>query len=307
LDSVDPRTRAQDTPVQPASLLGQFEPLLRRVRESPELSPQSQAKFLDLLDRFHMFLAMGHDVGSLADVTKVHVQEFLSAPAADDLDSAPAAATVHLRRAAVRMLFRFAREAGLEVGDPTLDITVPVRTRRPFRPLTDEEVETCRRASLHTLNETRLPATWALAESTARTAELPFISVSDVSLPSGLVWIHGGSRTHPRRGVLTAWGIQQVGRRLERVRPAGSERTTIIYEGGRGGASGQASASAAIAWTLRRASLAGDPAVRPASVAAWAGRRLFDEGAPIEEVARRLGLRSLDRTATFIGLDRSGQ
>jgi hypothetical protein len=58
---------------------------------------------------------------------------------------------------------------------------------------------------------------------------------------------------------------------------------------------------------LRRAGLTTDAAVRPASVAAWAGRRLFDEGVALEEVARRLGIRSLDRTASFIGLDRIGQ
>jgi hypothetical protein len=81
----------------------------------------------------------------------------------------------------------------------------------------------------------------------------------------------------------------------------------VIYKGDRRGASGQASASAAIAWTLRRSGLAADATVRPASVAAWAGRRLLDEGVALEEVARRLGIRSLDRTANFIGLDRSGR
>jgi integrase/recombinase XerC len=55
---------------------------------------------------------------------------------------------------------------------------------------------------------------------------------------------------------------------------------------------------------LRRAGLTADADVRPASVAAWAGRQLFDQGIALEDVARRLGIRSLDRTASFIGLDR---
>jgi hypothetical protein len=31
---------------------------------------------------------------------------------------------------------------------------------------------------------------------------------------------------------------------------------------------------------------------------------LFDQGIALEDIARRLGIRSLDRTASFIGLDR---
>ena len=42
--------------------------------------------------------------------------------------------------------------------------------------------------------------------------------------------------------------------------------------------------------------------MRPGSVVAWAGRKVFEETGSIEEVARRLGMRSLDRAAQFIGL-----
>jgi hypothetical protein len=47
----------------------------------------------------------------------------------------------------------------------------------------------------------------------------------------------------------------------------------------------------------------GEPDVRPASVAAWAGRRILAETGRIDEVARRLGMVSLDRTARFIAFD----
>ena len=43
--------------------------------------------------------------------------------------------------------------------------------------------------------------------------------------------------------------------------------------------------------------------MRPASVAAWAGRRILAESGRIDEVARRLGMSSLDRTARFIAFD----
>jgi site-specific recombinase XerD len=299
------RTTDEPAPGPQRSLRRQLEPLLRRLRESSDLSPQSRARFLDLLNRFETFLSVGQGVESLAEVTHTDIVLFMSAASARDT-AEPAVATMHLRRSAIRLLFRLARESGLELVDPTLDVTLPPRSRHPVRPLTDAEIEVCRAASLHTLHETRLPAVWALAEATARTSELPSILTSDVDPSSGVVRISGSSRTQPRRGFLSDWGIQQVRRRLDTFGSSRAEDTAIVYEGDRAGASGQASASAAIAWTLRRAGFAADAAVRPASVAAWVGRRLFDQGIPLEEVARRLGIRSLDRTASFIGLDLDG-
>jgi site-specific recombinase XerD len=304
MNSVDPHTT--DEPhrtVTIRSLRRELEPLLQELRGSTELSAQSRGKFLDLLDRFETFLAVGHGVTSLAEVTRAQVELYTTSPPARNPANEPAIATMHLRRSAVRLLFRLARESGLEVGDPTLDVSLPTRSPRHIRPLTDAEVEMCRGASLHTLTETRLPAAWALAEATARTSELHSIPASAVDLASGSVWIQGSSRTQPRRGSLSGWGTQQLRRRLESFASVGHEDTPVVYCGDRGGASGQASASAAIAWALRRAGLTTDAAVRPASVAAWAGRRLFDEGLALEKVARRLGIRSLDRTASFIGLD----
>ena len=303
---VDARTTDEAVPSAPPLLARQIEPFLQELRESSDLSAQSRTKYLDLLDRFETFLSLGQGVGSLAEVTQAHVVLFISAAPGEHATTEPAAATMRLRRSAVRLLFRLARDSGLEVGDPTLDVRLPARSSRLARPLTDAENDVCRRMSLHTLVETRLPAAWALAEATARTSELPLILKSDVDIPSGSVRIHGASKTQPRRGLLSDWGTQQLRRRLEALASGGAEDPTVIYEGRRGGASGQASASTAIAWTLRRAGLTADATVRPASVAAWAGRRLFDQGIALGEVANRLGIRSLDRTASFIGLDRGG-
>lgn len=304
MDSVNAYTTDDSVRALRPSLRREMEPLLRRLRESSDHSPQSRAKFLELLDRFETFLAAGYGVTSLLGVTRAHVESFTAAPSAADTSTEPAAATMHVRRSTVRLLFRLARESGLEVGDPTLDVRLPARLRRQARHLMDAEVMVCRRTSLHTLVETRLPAAWALAEATARTSELASILASDIDLPSGTVWIRGSSRTQPRHGVLSSWGIQQVSRRLERLASTSTGEAAVVYEGDRAGASAQASASAAIAWTLRRAGLAAEASVRPASVAAWAGRHLFEQGIALEEVAGRLGIRSLDRTASFIGLDR---
>jgi integrase/recombinase XerC len=53
---------------------------------------------------------------------------------------------------------------------------------------------------------------------------------------------------------------------------------------------------------LDRAGLRRDPRVRPLSIRAWGARRLYDDGSDIEEVARRLGVRTLDSARRIIGL-----
>ena len=77
----------------------------------------------------------------------------------------------------------------------------------------------------------------------------------------------------------------------------------LVYAARGSNESRQASSCIAIAQTLARAGLGGEPDVRPGSVAAWAGDKAFSDGAPIDDVARRLGVRSLDRAASIIGWD----
>jgi integrase/recombinase XerC len=212
-------------------------------------------------------------------------------------------ATRHLRRSAVRLLYRLARRHGLADHDPSLDLDLPPRSSLPTRPLTDDEIHLCRSFSLSTLTESRQPAAWALAEATASSSEIPRILVSDLDLEKRLVWIHGGSKTVPRWGCLTEWGQRQLLRRLQSLRQAKEDDSRLVYSGRGSAQSRQASSCAAISEVLRRAGLHQEPDVRPGSVAAWEGANAFRDGAHIDEVARKLGVRSLDRAAQLIGWD----
>lgn len=209
---------------------------------------------------------------------------------------------MHLRRSSVRLLFGEGRRLGIVGHDPTIDVRLPPRTSLRARPLTDEEVALCRSYSVRTLSGTRQPAAWALAEATARSAELARICVRDVDLPRGRVWIQGGSKTEARWGALSEWGEAQVERRLESLRNA-PEGSLLVCPAAAPGVSATSSASIALAGTLRRAGLLQEADVRPSSVAAWAGARAFAAGATIDHVARLVGIRSLDRAAAFIGFD----
>jgi site-specific recombinase XerD len=158
------------------------------------LAPQSLERFVELMERFGNFLADAYGVVELRAVTPTMVAGFLDSPCSDG----PATVSVrHLRRAAVRMLFRVARDLGLAEGDPTLDLNLPARQAGVLRALTDDEVELSRLASVASLDETRLPAEWALAEATARTSELSEITGADIDLNAGRVWLHGASKATP--------------------------------------------------------------------------------------------------------------
>jgi integrase/recombinase XerC len=238
---------------------------------------------------------------SLLEVNSEAVRAFLTAPLSD-IGNEPSVATSHLRRSAVRLLFSVLRQAGLADHDPTVDVALPPRSSQASRPLTDDEMAVCRSFSLKTLTETRQPAAWALAEASARTSEIPDVRVCDVDLEKRRVWLPGGTKVDARFGSLTSWGAKQLARRLDGLAEQSSD-TPVVYRGSSSAESAQASSCIAITQTLRRAGFAGERDVRPISVAAWAGRRAFEESTRIEDAARALGVRSLDRAARLIGWD----
>lgn len=264
-----------------------------------DLSEQSIRRMIEVSERFVSFMEGSGDTS--AEVSASDCERFIKALVPGESGARqPAVATMHLRRATLRLLFRTARDLGLYEGDPTLDLALPPRSSLKVRPLSDEEVALCRSFSLHSLNETRLPAAWALAEASARTSEIPHIKPSDIDVEKGRVRLHGSSKAEPRWGLLTTWGFGQIKKRLQTV---GDGDQPLIYTGRGNPEAKQAASCIAIADTLVRAGFASEPDVRPGSVVAWTGLRIFEQTGRIEEVARRLGIRSLDRAARFIDFD----
>jgi integrase/recombinase XerC len=256
-------------------------------------------RVVGVLQRFASFCQQGFGIVHLAGVTPAVVAEFVSVSAPDG--TGPSVSLRHLRRLSIRLLFRVARSSGHLLGDPTLDLRLPPRSPLSTRPLADEEVLVCRGAAQWSLEDTRRAAAWALAEATCRTAELPLITVADVDLERSRVWIHGGGRVAERWGYLDDWGVEHLGRRLAVV---GEESAfPVVYAGGDPAGAGQVAACTAIQEVLVRAGVGDEPDVRASSVAAWAGRRILAETGRIDVVARRLGLKSLDRAARIIAWD----
>jgi integrase/recombinase XerC len=185
--------------------------VVEAIASSEVLSEQSLLRVTDLLERFCTFSARAFSIESLGEVHQPVAEAFVRAPSSE---GDPSVATMYLRRSVLRLLFRTARELGLADHDPTIDVVLPPRSSLRVRPLSDEEVALCRAASRHSLSATRLPAAWALAEASARSAELGHVRAADVDLDGGRVWLHGSSKVEPRWAPLTDWGVAQVARRL---------------------------------------------------------------------------------------------
>lgn len=251
-----------------------------------------------IVDRFVGFAEGGFGVGSLADVSPEVVEAFVRAPTV--ALQKPSVATMHWRRTALRVLFRAARAAGVTGHDPTLDLVLPPRSSVASRPLTDDEVELGRATAQWSLDGSRHAAAWALAEATCRSSELPHVSAADLDLDKLTVRVSGGKRTAGRIGRLNTWAVPHLRRRITDL---SNPSISLLYAGEDPVGAGQVSCSRAVIDVLTRARLNRERDVRPGSVAAWAGRRVFDETGRIEEAARVLGVRSLDQAARMVAWD----
>lgn len=269
-----------------------------RLQERRELTPLSAKRLTGFWIPFERFAA-AHGVDLVHDVTTGLVGGFVRA--LTRVGVPPAVATMHLRRDALRLWFKVLCEFGIAPGDPTVGVVLPPRLGLGIRPLTDDEVEQCRWSALSTVTATRQPALWALGEAGASTREIARVACADIDLTKGRVWLHGAPRTDARWAPLTEWGALQLARRTRdlRIQPA----SLVAFDRPVDEHAGRIGAGQTLAAIMARAGLADDREVKPRSLAAWVGRRVWLETGQIDEAARRLGLRSLDLAAELVGFN----
>ena len=269
---------------------------LERCTRSGEVSETAICRVEPTLHRAVGFFER-RGIGALAEVQLDDASDFVHSRLESGLPAS--VAVLHNRRAALRLMFRVARRLGLAEIDPTLDLRLPPKSFAATRPLDDDEVELCRDVAQWASAQAAIA--WALAEATARGAEIAAITSDDIDLDAGTVDIKGGKRTVARIGTLSEWGLETL---LQRAPMGGTG--PVAYAGEGRGIAGQVSTCRAISSVLVRAGLAGEHDVRPMSVAGWAGRNVLDESGSIERAALAMGVRSLDRAARLVGHDWSG-
>jgi integrase len=300
--------RSAGTSSAAPGVCGEVELALQAWEDGTEFSDQTLLRSEETMRRFARRLE-AQGVTSAAAILPVHCQGFIDARTRQG--QPPALTTQHARRVALRMLFRTWRDLGLDVTDPTLDLRLPPRTTQAARPLSDAEITLGRvaaRLGLAGSASLQRATAWALAEATAVTSEISTVRACDLDDPTNPRYVHlpGTRRADPRLGELTDWGAAVIQRQARLLHERGLPPSTLLtYRGAMkpGQQAAQASVCNAISAVLAAAGLSTEPDVRPGSVRNWAGRRLYDQGMPLERVATRLGHRSLDATAEDIGLE----
>ena len=287
--------------VRPSAAVGSRD-RWRKLAGSARLSEQSERRLLELMLRFLRYRRSGAAASSRSrDVTPEDVRGFVLAPSSGHRRAQPSVATSHLRRSAVRLLFRVLRQASVVDHDPTLDVVLPPRSSLAARPLTDDEIALGRSFSLKSLGETRQPAAWALAEATARTSELSAVRVAR-HRPGRRPGV--ARREHEDSSPVGS--AERVGRRRR-----SSGASTTVGDRRTHRSSTKAPAAARVG-RRRRARDLRDAAPcrarrrtrRASGLGRGVGRaQILEQTGQIEAVAAALGVRSLDRAARLIGWD----
>ncbi|MFI8106649.1 hypothetical protein [Streptomyces sp. NPDC086023] len=272
-----------------------------------EMSHQTFDKFGLLLQRFGRYATVRGAL-LIADVRSDLVEDFVNAKghSRHGRVSDPAVATRLLRRSVVRAAYRVLRELGLSDQDPARDIPLPARTHGGVRALTEDEVVALRHHASYSARPTRLAAAAALALAGGHSGEIGHIVAADLDLSLQRVWMHGSIKYEARWCRLDAWSRQVLAERARQVAARHSEPATAhlaVSSRPTSDAALQARACVALGGLLRRIGLGGEPDVKPASITATAAVVAFEATGRIEEAARTLGLRSLDRAAEVIDYD----
>ncbi|MER6503300.1 hypothetical protein ABT218_29075 [Streptomyces sp. NPDC001455] len=218
-----------------------------------------------------------------------------------------------LRRSVVRIAYRTLRELKLSDDDPTRDIELPARAVGGVRPLSEDEVVDLRHHASFVTRPSRHGAAAALALAGGHSGEIGHIRVKDIDTERRRVWMHGSTKTDPRWCPLDDWGFNTLTARAafvtaRQVRPESGPAARLAVSDRHGSdAFLQARACVALSDLLKRIGLGDEEDVKPSSVTASAAVAEFERTGHIEDAARLLGLRSLDRAAAVIGYTWAGQ
>lgn len=248
-------------------------------------------------------------ITSVAQVTPNMVLAWCQMPVAD---GSPAAEnTWFKRRSAVRSFFETCRCLGLADGNPAKAVEFPQRSGRFVNAFDDVSMAQLKRVSRSTLGDTRLPCALAVVMSGATNRELANVTVDDVDLASGRIWVHGGGYKCRDRWVPFAdeWCQEAVEQHIVALRDAyGSDAgaTWLVYKPHPTQPNPERRAEAAggmITRLLQKAQVHQPGKTRVESIREWLAVKVFEETGSIEQVALRLGCASLDAAAHLVGYD----
>jgi integrase len=282
---------------------------LQHLVESGDLTQRTVQKMAAEMASLTLYMADGLHRPLVADVRTADVARWIDSALGGRRHNGqpPSATTRRLRRSAARLLFRVLRHLDLHAGDPTLDIGVPGGgVTSTTVPLSDEDLHILRYACVIEAGDTRLPSVLALSEAGGTTDELWRVRIRDCDLADGTVGFRGNKHRIARRNPLSAWGARQLRNRVEALRRSGADDDTLVVYAGAAAEASESpgvSAARAVRRLLELADLAHEPGIRPGSIPAAFGKRVWERHRDIALVAQALGCRSLDAAARIIDVD----
>lgn len=264
--------------------------VVRTVWAQQPRSVSTKKRIGGLIERFAARLeATG--VTSLLSVTREHCEGFIWAKTRRQHN--PSLATAHLRRSALTGLFAALRQIEAGFVDPSITLTLPSKTERRVRPLSDAEMTRVRVAALGRVRSSRRAAlSVALAEASATTGEIALVQWRDVDLGSGTVDLPGAMPIQPRTGQLSPWGRGVLTRIHHDTQPSPEEFVVPRRVGYADPHSAQAAMANLLTKVLAAAGVTG-PGVRPGSLRLWGARQVLVRFG-VEAAAEALGVTSLD-------------
>ena len=208
----------------------------------------------------------------------------------------PGPSTMRNRLANIKRAFRSARQIGYEVIDPTIDVVVMVDRSVDVNICTTANVEALRTGSPIGLFDATYAVLLALAEAGAANGEIKDVRACDVDLDEGVVHLHGNARVDERVNPLTEWGVSVLRERLQHV--SGED---YVVANSIGTQCSEATVSQMFRQISAYANL-GNKGFNINSVRGWRARLIYDDTGRIQDAAVFLGNRSLDATATLLGV-----
>ncbi|MET9080786.1 hypothetical protein ABZX77_02640 [Streptomyces sp. NPDC004237] len=276
-----------------------------------ELSLETVTLYTQIVERLLRFAA-AQGVTRLDDITGDLALYFIQAPGHDRHQGIilnPAAGTRRQRRSALEALFAEARALGITTAAPLVDLPpIPRSPRKRGNELSDADVQLLRFHSERGMPDTRHAALLALLLAGLHSAEIAAATTDELNLLDlfeAEVWTDGATRTRGRCCPLDEWGARVLWLRrahLLRGTETGSPRRLVTAASS--AYRSQASVCSGFGDIARRSGLAtAQRRIEPKDVTRYVARRILEETGQLSEVARRLGLSSLDSAAALASLD----
>ncbi|MEU4358832.1 hypothetical protein [Streptomyces virginiae] len=241
------------------------------------------------------------------EITPALAEAFVNAPGRNRrgiVIETPAGGTQRQRRSGVVSLFAHSRAPGLTKAAPLVDSRpIPRSPRGPSADLQPQEIARLQFHSERGMPATRHSALLALLLAGLSSAETGAASTTDLDLTNGTVHTQGATHTLARTCPLDAWGIHVLTLRtayLDAKRPGPH---CLVASAGSSPSVVQSSVGAGFSEIARRSGLSTMARkVEPRDVTRYIARQILNETGQLSEVARRLGLSSLDVAAGLADL-----